>query len=138
MLYEGQESTGLRHMGDIRDRYDGRKRNPFDEAECGHHYARAMIAWAAHLAWTGFHYTADEARLRLAAREGSWFISTGNAWGTARLRRRGTKMNLELQVLGGEIAVRQIVLTGWGQTRLPRRRVLKARSSLSVTLKRQD
>jgi non-lysosomal glucosylceramidase len=138
MLYEGQESTGLRHMGDIRDRYDGRKRNPFDEAECGHHYARAMIAWAAHLAWTGFHYTADEARLRLAAREGSWFISTGNAWGTARLRRRGTKMNLELQVLGGEIAVRQIVLTGWGQTRLPRRRVLKAGSSLSVTLKRQD
>lgn len=29
----------------IRDRYDGVKRNPFDEAECGHHYARALAAW---------------------------------------------------------------------------------------------
>ena len=31
---------------DIRNRYDGRKRNPFDEAECGHHYARALVAWS--------------------------------------------------------------------------------------------
>ncbi len=30
----------------IRDRYDGARRNPFDEAECGHHYARAMASWA--------------------------------------------------------------------------------------------
>ena len=31
---------------DIRSRYNGRKRNPFDEAECGHHYARALAAWS--------------------------------------------------------------------------------------------
>ena len=31
---------------DIRDRYDGEKRSPFDEAECGHHYARALAAWS--------------------------------------------------------------------------------------------
>lgn len=31
---------------DIRNRYDGRKRNPFDEAECGHHYGRALAAWS--------------------------------------------------------------------------------------------
>ena len=31
---------------DIRDRYDGKKRNPFDETECGHHYVRAMAAWS--------------------------------------------------------------------------------------------
>ena len=36
---------------DIRDRYDGRKRNPFDEAECGHHYARALAAWSVLKAW---------------------------------------------------------------------------------------
>ena len=36
---------------DIRDRYDGRKRNPFDEAECGHHYSRAMAAWSVMCAW---------------------------------------------------------------------------------------
>ena len=31
---------------DIRARYDGEKRSPFDEAECGHHYARALAAWS--------------------------------------------------------------------------------------------
>ena len=50
MLYEGMEQEGLQCIQNIRDRYDGRKRNPFDEAECGHHYARAMASWAAILA----------------------------------------------------------------------------------------
>jgi len=36
---------------DIRDRYDGNRRNPFDEAECGHHYARALAAWSVFKAW---------------------------------------------------------------------------------------
>ncbi len=31
---------------DIRARYDGEKRSPFDEAECGHHYARALASWS--------------------------------------------------------------------------------------------
>ena len=56
MLYEGQ-TRGLKCIAAIRDRYDGRKRNPFDEAECGHHYARAMATWAAVLALTGFRYS---------------------------------------------------------------------------------
>jgi hypothetical protein len=44
----------------IRARYDGLKRNPFNEAECGHHYARAMASWAAILALSGFEYSAVE------------------------------------------------------------------------------
>ena len=36
---------------DIRDRHDGIKRNPFDEAECGHHYVRALDAWNVLRAW---------------------------------------------------------------------------------------
>lgn len=132
MLFEGQEPAGLRHIADIRDRYDGRKRNPFDEAECGHHYARAMIAWAAHLAWTGFHYSATDQRLRLAARPGRWFVSTGNAWGTATLRPRGKKMELVLQVMGGRLPVRKLALQDWGAATLPKARVLKAGASVTV------
>ena len=33
-------------VSDVRRRYDGRRRNPFDEAECGHHYVRALAAWS--------------------------------------------------------------------------------------------
>ena len=58
MLYEGQLNAGLSCIEAVRQRYDGRKRSPFDEAECGHHYARSMAAWAAVLALTGFYYSA--------------------------------------------------------------------------------
>ena len=52
MIYEGMEEEGLQVMQNIRDRYDGAKRSPFDEAECGHHYARAMASWASVVALT--------------------------------------------------------------------------------------
>jgi len=50
VLY-GDRAGAERTVRDIRDRYDGRKRNPFDEAECGHHYARALAAWSVLKAW---------------------------------------------------------------------------------------
>ena len=42
MLQEGTEDEGLRCIEAIRARYDGRKRSPFDEAECGHHSTDAI------------------------------------------------------------------------------------------------
>ena len=60
MIYEGLEQEGLRVIEAIRARYDGRKRSPWDEAECGHHYARAMASWAAVLALTGFRWDGVE------------------------------------------------------------------------------
>ncbi len=66
-LRRAGRATGLECIADIRARYDGRKRSPFDEAECGHHYARAMASWAAVLALTGFHYSAVERRMTFAA-----------------------------------------------------------------------
>ena len=56
MLYTGMLDHGLECIGDIRSRYDGVRRNPWDEAECGHHYARAMASWSAVLALSGFRY----------------------------------------------------------------------------------
>ena len=46
MAVNGDQAEAERIVRDIRDRYDGKKRNPFDEAECGHHYARALAAWS--------------------------------------------------------------------------------------------
>ena len=45
LAMNGRFAEAERVVKDIRDRYDGEKRNPFDEAECGHHYARALAAW---------------------------------------------------------------------------------------------
>src|SRR5262249_39997847 len=57
-LYEGLLAEGLEIVKAVRDRYDGAKRNPWDEVECGHHYARAMASWSLLLALSGFEYDA--------------------------------------------------------------------------------
>ena len=46
LAQRGRFAEAEKVVGDIRNRYDGRKRNPFDEAECGHHYSRALAAWS--------------------------------------------------------------------------------------------
>lgn len=81
MLYEGMEQQGLEVIKNIRDRYDGQKRNPFDEAECGHHYARAMASWAAIIQQSGFHYSAVKKTIRFTEKKGNYFWSNGSAWG---------------------------------------------------------
>jgi len=45
LMYEGLLREGLTLVKAVRERYDGRNRNPWDEVECGHHYARAMSSW---------------------------------------------------------------------------------------------
>ena len=120
MLYEGQVESGLRCMQNVRDRYDGRRRSPFDEAECGHHYARAMITWAAGLALTGFHYSGVEKQMTFAAREGCFFWSNGYAWGTCKIEKEREGMRVELSVLFGELVLSEFVLSGLGKHRFAR------------------
>jgi hypothetical protein len=118
MLQEGMEAEGLRCIEAIRARYDGRKRSPFDEAECGHHYGRAMASWAAVLAWTGFQWSGVTGTMRFAAREGRWFWSNGEAWGTCELRRMEEGVQVTLKVLHGSLALRELNVAGVGTVAL--------------------
>ncbi|MFH1718909.1 MAG: GH116 family glycosyl-hydrolase [Planctomycetota bacterium] len=115
MLYEGRPDDGLKCIGNIRERYDGRKRSPFDEAECGHHYARAMASWAAVLAMTGFNYSGVEKTMTFAARDGTFFWSNGYAWGNCSLRRSGGRIHVALSVLHGNLSLSRFTLSGFGQ-----------------------
>ena len=96
MIYEGQIDNALKCIRAIRDRYDGRSRSPFNEAECGHHYARAMMAWGAVNALTGFAYSAVDGIMTFAAKEGTHFWSNGYAWGQCRIKKsaRASRLNL--------------------------------------------
>ena len=46
LISEGLIEEGLSIVKSVRDRYDGRKRNPWNEVECGSNYARSMAAYA--------------------------------------------------------------------------------------------
>lgn len=116
LLYEGAVEDGLRCIEAIRARYDGLKRSPFNEAECGHHYARAMASWAAILALTGFHYSAVDETMTFAktATATEHFWSTGSAWGTLSQRPTGDGIEVNLNVLNGLLRLRRLILSGGG------------------------
>jgi hypothetical protein len=128
LLQEGPGSEALRIVRDIRARYDGRKRNPFDEAECGHHYARALASWGLIPACTGFHYSAREAVLAFATPAGRvrWPWAADGAWGVVEIVRRKRAARVNLTVLHGRLTLQRLELAGYGQLILPRRRTLAA------------
>ncbi len=134
MLYEGLTGDGLRAITAIRDRYDGRKRSPWDEAECGHHYARAMAAWAAVLALTGFHYSGVDGTITFAAKTGLHFWSTGNAWGTCRVKASKKGATVELTVGAGTLMLKKLALTGLGEAALKVPKTLTAGKTLKLSV----
>lgn len=119
MLYEGQIGNGLKCVADARARYDGLKRSPYDEAECGHHYGRAMASWGTVLALTGFHYSAVDGALEFAAAEGVRFWSNGYAYGTIEVKPMGDKMMVTVSVAKGRLPFRTFALTGFGKASFP-------------------
>ena len=112
MIYEGQTVNALKCIRAIRDRFDGSKRNPFSEAECGHHYARAMASWAAIPALSGFHYSGVTGTMHFTDSPGTYFWSNGYAWGTCRISDSG---KASLKVLYGKIHIRKMFV---GEKRL--------------------
>jgi uncharacterized protein (DUF608 family) len=66
LIYEGMVSEGLEVVRGVRSRHAGFNRNPWDEFECGHHYARAMSSWSLLLALSGFRYQASGDAFRFA------------------------------------------------------------------------
>lgn len=108
MLYEGMEDSALKCIEAVRSRHDGSKRNPFSEAECGHHYARSMASWASLLAFSGFHYSGIDKSIHFTSRPGSYFWSNGYAWGVCSV----TDKDITLEVLKGTLSVETVRIEG--------------------------
>ena len=104
MKYEGMGEEALRCFTAVRERFDGAKRNPFDEVECGHHYARAMASWAGVLAWSGFQYSGVEQRMAFTDKPGKYFWSNGYAWGTCEV----SEDDVTLELLKGKLRLKQL------------------------------
>lgn len=136
MLYEGQTKAGLKCIENIRSRYDGRKRSPFNEAECGHHYARALASWAAVPALTGFRYSAVTGVMEFArsAKPTTWFWSNGYAWGTFGQRSTRKGLTVELKVLHGTVRLCALRVAGAGEAKSGRSRPLGAGAVLKAVL----
>lgn len=85
LIYEGFIDEGLSIVKAVRDRHDGYKRNPWNEVECGNHYARSLASWAVLIALSGFKYDMVNGKVSfkpvINEEDFSCFWSTGKAWG---------------------------------------------------------
>jgi uncharacterized protein (DUF608 family) len=113
LMLMGYVSEGLDIVRAARDRYDGRVRNPFNEYECGHWYARAMSSYALLQGLNGARYDAVEKILYLRPSvKGDFrsFLSTATGYGVVGVK-RGKPF---LEVKAGTIDCREIKFTAKG------------------------
>ncbi|MDW7657857.1 MAG: GH116 family glycosyl hydrolase, partial [Bacillota bacterium] len=84
LLRRGLTDEAVKLVAAVNRRHDGLRRNPFNEAECGHHYARSMASWALVSAWTGMQPDLPGGRISFAPAftgSGLAFFCCAKAWG---------------------------------------------------------
>jgi hypothetical protein len=120
MIYEGLVEEGLALAKAARDRYDGLPRapiprNPWNEIECGGHYARALSSWSLLLALSGWEYDGPRRALRLAPKHrpedfrSYWCAPEG--WGVLATKAACGRQQAELSVKSGTFGLTTMVLS---------------------------
>ena len=103
MIYEGMLKEGLSIVRGVRERHRGDRRNPWDEFECGHHYARSMASYAVLLALSGFRYSAPQKFLGFAPKvhveDFRAFFSTATGWGvySQKIGKEGAEFGVKIE-----------------------------------------
>jgi uncharacterized protein (DUF608 family) len=110
LMFCGKVKEGLDIVRECRNRYDGRIRNPFNEYECGHWYARAMASYGMLQALTGIRYDAVGESLYIDSKIGDFkcLLSTATGFGTVEF----ASGRPSVQVLYGDLPVKKYFISG--------------------------
>jgi len=123
MIHCDMLDEGLTIVKAARERYDGHRRNPWNEVECGHHYVRAMSSWALLTGLSGFQYDGVKNVIRFSPRISQsnfkCFFSTGTCWGQFRQIIKGEKANITIKIHHGRLKLNCLILNlpGPGESR---------------------
>jgi uncharacterized protein (DUF608 family) len=107
MIQEGLVEEGIEIAAEVRKKFDGEKRNPWNEFECGSNYARSMASYTLLNAMSGFEYDMTKGMIGFSpAVNGEFrtFWSLDGAWGTAEI----TPNALNIVVLYGALQLSMI------------------------------
>ncbi|MBQ2988231.1 MAG: hypothetical protein IJD59_03910 [Clostridia bacterium] len=114
LISEGFVEEGLQAVRAIRGRYDGAKRNPWNEIECGNNYARAMASFALLPIFSGFTFDLPKRHIGFSPiREGDYraLWSLGTAWGNFTRTADGAAVD----IYGGALTLSSLTLGGIGK-----------------------
>ena len=107
LIYCGMEEEAIKIVEAARGRYDGNRRSPWSEMECGFYYTRAMSSWGLLIAESGFECNVGREEFAFKPKkQGTYFWSTGNGWGNFCL---GAD-KLEIRPACGEIRIGKLAV----------------------------
>ena len=107
LMLLGRVDEGLEIVRICRNRYNGVRRNPMNEYECGHWYARAMASFALLRGLYDIRYDATTQTLTVPKRNGQDFqIPIFTATGFGMVERRDGVVNVNVR--DGQIAVEKM------------------------------
>jgi hypothetical protein len=114
MLWEGMVMEGMAIERALHDRYHGSKRNPWNEVECGDHYARSMASYGVFLAACGFEYNGPKGHIgfapRLTPENFKAPFTAAEGWGSFSQKIEGGKLKAEIALKWGQLRLRSIRL----------------------------
>jgi uncharacterized protein (DUF608 family) len=111
LMMHGLVKEGLDIVQTCRKRYDGQYRNPFDEYECGHWYARAMASYGLIQGLTGIRYDAVSGSLYIDSKIGDTFksfLSTETGFGSVGLQSGKPFIDVKY----GQIDIKTVYVSG--------------------------
>lgn len=107
MAYEGMLTEALAICRAVHDRYHPAKHNPFNEIECGDHYARALASWGVLLALAGFEYHGPKKHIgwapRLTPDDFRCVFTAADSWGTIAQQRGNNRQVNRINVAWGTL-----------------------------------
>lgn len=114
MIWEGMITEGLAVTRAVHDRYHPSRRNPFNEVECGDHYARSMASYGVFLAVCGYACDGPHGRLAFAPRVGSedfrCAFTAAEGWGSFSERRAAGHRRCALSLRYGRLRLETLAL----------------------------
>jgi hypothetical protein len=109
MVWEGMVDEALAICDGIQQRYHPAKHNPFNEVECGDHYARAMASWGVYTALAGYEYHGPKGRIGFAPKvtpeDFSTAFTAAEGWGTFAQVRDDKTQREQIKVCWGKLNV---------------------------------
>jgi hypothetical protein len=114
MIWEGMVQEGLAVMRAVHDRYHASRRNPWNEVECGDHYARSMASFGAFLAACGYEYHGPRGHLgfapRLTPQDFRCAFTTAEGWGTFQQKVEGARQRATIGLKWGRLRLKTLSL----------------------------
>ena len=107
MIWEGLLEEGLAICRAVHDRYHPLLFNPYNEVECGDHYARALASWGVYLALAGFRYHGPKGHIGFAPRMTPEAFraafTTAQGWGAFTQERDGNRQHERIEMRWGTL-----------------------------------